>query len=169
MNFLKYLFIFIFILLMSCSDNNNHPMTKLDKKVSANFNLQKIDGTFVMLEELRGSYILVNFWATWCKPCVREIPSLNNLSKIYSKNDNFKVIAINIGQKKDIVNNFLQKIGGVDFLILLDEEMNLPEWDVQAIPTTFIVDKEGFIIFSAQGEREWDSEEFTQFIDSLLE
>ncbi len=74
---------------MSCSDNNNHPMTKLDKKVSANFNLQKIDGTFVMLEELRGSYILVNFWATWCKPCVREIPSLNNLSKIYSKNDNF--------------------------------------------------------------------------------
>ena len=47
--------------------------------------------------------------------------------------------------------------------------MNLPEWDVQAIPTTFIVDKEGFIIFSAQGEREWDSEEFTQFIDSLLE
>jgi len=169
MNFFKFIFIFLFIFLMSCSDNKNYPMTKLDKKIPVNFNLQKIDGTFFSLEELKGSYVLVNFWATWCKPCVREMPALNNLSKIYSNKDNFKVIAINIGQKTNIVDNFLQKIGGVDFLILLDEEMNLSEWDVQAIPTTFLVDKEVFIIFSAQGEREWDSEEFTLFIDSLLE
>ncbi len=168
MNFIKYLFIVLFIFLMSCADNKNYPMTKLDRKISANFSLQKIDGTLLTLEELRGSYVLVNFWATWCKPCVKEIPSLNNLSKIYLKNDNFKVLAINIGQKKDIVDNFLKQIGGVDFLILLDEEMKLQDWNVQAIPTTFIVDKEGFIIFSAQGEREWDSDEFTQFIDFLL-
>ena len=67
-----------------------------------------LNDKIIKLDEFEGSYILVNFWATWCKPCVNEIPSLNNLNENFSSNDDFQVVAINIGQNKDVVENFLK-------------------------------------------------------------
>lgn len=130
---------------MSCSDNNNYPMTKLDKKVSANFNLQKIDGTFVMLEELRGSYILVNFWATWCKPCVAELPYFIEFAQ---ENENVELILVNLdmpSQVEKLVKPFLKRENIAQTVVHLNDP-NSNFWinDIDsswsgAIPATLII------------------------------
>ena len=80
------------------------------------------------------------------------------------------MIAINIGQSKEAVKKFLiDKSLQIEFTVLLDEKMELSDWNVQAIPTTFLVDKKGKIIYKAEGEKEWDSYEFTSFFSSIIE
>ena len=74
-----------------------------------------------------------------------------------------------IGQNKDVVENFLKSIDKVGFLILLDEEISLSDWNVQAIPTTFLLNKKGKIIYRVEGEKEWDSPEFISFINSVMQ
>ena len=80
------------------------------------------------------------------------------------------MIAINIGQSKEVVKKFLlDKSLPIEFTILLDEKMDLSDWNVQAIPTTFLVDEKGKIIYKVEGEKEWDSNEFTSFFSSIIE
>tara|TARA_B100000575_G_C22993096_1_gene572524 strand:+ start:424 stop:861 length:438 start_codon:yes stop_codon:yes gene_type:complete len=143
-------------------------MNKVDNVKPADFSLYDINGNLINFQQLKGSYLLVNFWATWCKPCVNEIPSLNNLHKKLSINNNFQVIAINIGQDKTVVEKFLNDVPKIDFMILLDENMDLTEWSVQAIPTTFLVNNKGEVVYSVEGEKQWDSLEFISFINSEI-
>ena len=146
---LSNIFLLLFLTLLSCSDNKTSLMMKVDDPKPVNFSLYNLNDKVIKLDEFEGSYILVNFWATWCKPCVNEIPSLNNLNENFSSNDDFQVVAINIGQNKDVVENFLKSIDKVGFLILLDEEISLSDWNVQAIPTTFLFVIPKFIGFSS--------------------
>ena len=161
---------FLFLLLTSCVDTESAPMTKVNEGPRAVFSLPNLKGEYENTDNYKGSYILINFWATWCAPCVKEIPSLNNLYNKFKYKKKFKMIAINIGQSKEAVKKFLlDKSLPVEFTILLDEKMDLSDWNVQAIPTTFLVDKKGKIIYKVEGEKEWDSKEFTSFFNSIIE
>ena len=157
------------IFLSSCSDSKVSVMDKVDLKTPAIFNLPDLDGKYVDARELKGSYLLVNFWATWCKPCVRELPSLNNLNKAFKNSNNFKLVAINVGQSKKVVREFIDNKFPIDFTVLLDENIELSDWEVSAIPTTYLVDDKGNIIYKVEGEKEWDSIEFTSFIKSIID
>jgi len=159
----------IFFIISSCSDHNTPLMNKVEMENISSFNLKTLNNNYMDLDELRGSYVLINFWATWCKPCVREIPSLNNLYNKFKTNDKFKMVAINIGQNNDVVNKFVKNISSIDFIILLDENISLTEWGVQAIPTTFLLNDKGKIIYKVEGERKWDSPEFISFINSIID
>ena len=165
----KNISIFLLLILLSCSDNKIPLMTKINDPKPASFSLNDQNGKLVDIKQFKDSYILVNFWATWCKPCVNEIPSLDNLNKKFNDNDSFHVVAINIGQNKNIVEKFLKKINDVSFLILFDEEMSLTEWNVQAIPTTYLINDKGIILYRAEGERHWDSPEFVSFINTVIQ
>jgi thiol-disulfide isomerase/thioredoxin len=143
-------------------------MNKVDTEKTAIFNLPNLEGKYVNAEDLKGSYILLNFWATWCKPCVKELPSLNNLNKTFKDNDNFKLVAINVGQTKEVVSEFINNKSPIDFTVLLDEKIELTDWEVSAIPTTFLIDDKGNIIYKVEGEKEWDNSEFTAFIRSII-
>ena len=161
---------FLFILLTSCVDTESAPMTKVNEGPRAVFSLPNLKGEYENTDNYKGSYILINFWATWCAPCVKEIPSLNNLYNKFKDKKKFKMIAINICQSKEVVKKFLlDKSLPIEFTILLDEKMDLSDWNVQAIPTTFLVDKKGKIIYKVEGEKEWDSNEFTSFFSSIIE
>tara|TARA_B100001059_G_C17360167_1_gene344720 strand:- start:15 stop:557 length:543 start_codon:yes stop_codon:yes gene_type:complete len=160
----------LFLLLTSCADTESVPMAKVNEVSRVTFNLPNLNDEYVNVENYKGSYILINFWATWCAPCVKEIPSLNNLYNKFKYKKNFKMIAINIGQSKEAVKKFLlDKSLPIEFTVLLDEKMELSNWNVQAIPTTFLVDEKGRIIYKVEGEKEWDSDEFSTFFSSIIE
>ena len=99
---LSNIFLLLFLTLLSCSDNKTSLMIKVDDPKPVNFSLYNLNDKIINLDEFKDSYTLVNFWATWCKPCVTELPSLNNLNENFSSNDDFQVVAINIGQNKDV-------------------------------------------------------------------
>ena len=102
-------------------------MDKVDLKSPAVFNLPDLDGKYVDVRDLKGSYLLVNFWASWCKPCVREMPSLNNLNKVFKDSNNFKLLAINVGQSNKVVREFIDNKTSIDFTVLLDEKIELSD------------------------------------------
>jgi len=159
----------IFFCLLSCSQKPDAPMAKVNENINSEFNLPGLDNKYVSSKELKGKYLLVNFWATWCSPCVRELPSLNNLNNIFLEDDDFILIAINIGQDKAVVSKFLNEKATVDFKVLLDEKMELSNWNVQAIPTTFLVDKNGKVLYKSEGEKDWDDPKFITFFNSFIE
>ena len=159
----------IFFCLLSCSQKPDTPMVRVNENINSEFNLPSLDNKYISSEELKGKYLLVNFWATWSSPCVRELPSLNNLNNIFLENDDFVLIAINIGQDKAVVRKFIDEKTKVDFIVLLDEKMELSNWNVQAIPTTFLVDKNGKVLYKAEGEKAWDDPKFITFFNSFIE
>ena len=101
----SYLIFLFTIILLSCSDSNNSIMNQVDVKTPAVFNLPDLDGKYINATDLKGSYVLVNFWATWCAPCIEEIPELN---KLFRDNDNIQLVGIAIDDI-DAVNKFISK------------------------------------------------------------
>lgn len=113
-----------------------------------------------------GHKVLVNFWATWCPPCVKEIPSLGRLQKAFSP-DELRVISIDIGESKERVEEFLKKVPA-EFPVLLDTGgETVHSWKIQAFPTTYLVDEQGLIRYGYFGALEWDGPEVIQIIRNL--
>ncbi len=130
-------------------------------------NLLKLDGNRVNLNAYRGRVVLVNFWASWCKPCVDEIPSLARLDELYDE-DRFAVVTVNIGESQLRVEDFLKQFN-TRFVVLLDEKgAAVRDWRVYAFPSNFLIDKKGLILYSYSGALEWDSKEVLEVIDRLL-
>ena len=157
------------ILLVSCSNEPKTTfMSPVENPFNAQFMLPDTQGNLVDMSAFYGKYVLVNFWATWCKPCVKELPSLDRLEKKVNNMNKFSVIGVHVGQNPDIVNKFLKK-NKVSFTNVIDEDITLSNWMVEAIPTTFLVNQEGIAIYYALGKREWDDAEFIKFINSIIE
>jgi len=108
-------------------------------------------GEAVDLAQLRGKVVLVNFWATWCAPCVEEMPALARLRARLAPRG-FEVLAVNQGEMPARVTAFAERTG-LDLAILLDREKSVAkDWKVRALPTTFVVDGKGRIRLYAEGE-----------------
>jgi peroxiredoxin len=108
-------------------------------------------GEAVDLASLRGKVVLVNFWATWCAPCVEEMPALARLRARLAPRG-FEVLAVNQGEMPARVTAFTERTG-LDLTVLLDREKAVAKaWQVRALPTTFVVDRAGRIRLHAEGE-----------------
>ena len=114
----------------------------------------------------RGKVLIVNFWATWCAPCVVEMPSLQRAwEKV--RGEGIQVLAINMGQPPEDIALFTNQYP-VEFPILLDQNVSIADsWGVRGLPATYVVDREGRIAFEAIGEREWDDPELLDQIRAL--
>ena len=129
--------------------------------------LKDIEGNFIDLADYRGKVILVNFWASWCGPCVEEIPSLTRMEAKLSDKP-FKILAVNIGESHERVVRFLETVDA-GFTVLLDEQgIAVQDWRVYAFPSNFLVDKNGLIQYGYSGALEWDSKEVLEVIETLL-
>jgi thiol-disulfide isomerase/thioredoxin len=127
--------------------------------------LKDVDGKPVKLSALRGRVVLVNFWATWCPPCRKEIPSLTRLQKLF-KPEQLMVLAVNIGEDEETVFGFVPDPG---FTLLLDPtSATLPRWQVRGLPATFVVDKEGRIALKAVGGRDFDDPAIVAQLRALM-
>lgn len=113
--------------------------------------LKTTEGDVVDLAKLRGKVVLVNFWATWCAPCVEEMPALARLRTRLAARG-FEVIAVNQGEMPARVRAFLQRTG-LDLPVVLDREKEVARaWKVRALPTTFVVDALGRVRLFVEGE-----------------
>lgn len=133
---------------------------------ASNFTLMSAHGSDISLSDYHGKFVLLNFWATWCPPCIKEMPALNTLhGKL--KGQGLRVVAVHAGPALATVKNFL-KNNPVDFDVVIDKNMSLSTWQVSGLPTTFLINPDGKIIYKAVGERDWDSEEMLNFIKSVI-
>jgi peroxiredoxin len=130
--------------------------------------LKDVFGNTVSLSDFRGKIVFLNFWATWCPPCVIEMPSMQKLHRRF-KDKNFVMVAINSQETEAQVKSFFNKYK-LSFTALLDSSAEVGAWfDVNAFPTTFVLDKKGRIIGRALGPREWDSQASVALFDYLID
>ncbi|HXZ01710.1 MAG TPA: TlpA disulfide reductase family protein [Stellaceae bacterium] len=115
------------------------------------------DGKALRLADFRGRFLLVNLWATWCAPCVREMPSLDRLQGL--EGDRLSVLAISEDRGAGhVVEPFLAKLGLQRLAVYLDPKAAAQEaFDVRGLPTSFLIDRDGRILASLEGGADWDA------------
>jgi len=130
--------------------------------------LQNTAGRYVGLGDFRGKIVLLNFWTTWCPTCITEMPSMEKLHQKLSGKD-FAMVTVNIKETASQVKNFFEK-QKLTFTALMDITGEAStEFGIRAIPTTFILDKNGQIIGRIDGPREWDSQELVALFEQLAD
>ncbi|WP_260293432.1 peroxiredoxin family protein [Sedimenticola hydrogenitrophicus] len=169
MHALKTLTLLFWLMLLTVagSASAGRLLTLIDEPTEAPaFALQDTRGNRVSLADYRGKVLVVNFWATWCPPCRKEMPSLNRAAAWLNKYG-VELIAINVGERADQVEKFLQEVP-LDFPVLLDPDTAVSSrWDAMRLPVTYVVDPQGRIVYRALGSREWDAPELLVPIRAL--
>ncbi len=148
----------------------SYQMTRLATPVTApDFVLQDMDGEQHALKDYRGRVIMVNFWATWCPPCRREMPSMEALYRKFNA-DGFSVLAVNEWEDPDLVFPYMGQLSVYPtFPVLFDREGEVSQaYQVKGLPTTFLIDRQGRIVFRAVGGRDFNHPEVEQIIRDLL-
>lgn len=146
-----------------------HGLTRLKSPmITPALKLLDMDDEEVDIETLRGQVVIVNFWATWCPPCRREMGSLERLFLATGEKD-VVVLAVNIGENFDQVFPFLGDIEpSPSFPILFDPSSeSLTRWKVRGLPTTYIVNPKGEVMYRAIGGREFDHPEIVKTVIGL--
>lgn len=138
-----------------------------DIGMAPNFKLNDIDGEPFELKDTRGKWVFLHFWASWCGPCRKEMPTIEKLiGKI--KNEKFKVVMVNTAEDDDTIFTFLGVIG-IESTSLMDTDgLITDKYKPRGLPTTFLIDPTGRVRYQAIGGREWDKKEYIEFIRKLI-
>ena len=129
-----------------------------------NWNLVDGSGSNFNLKEHKGKVILVNFWATWCPPCVAEMPSLQKLYADYKD----KVVFVLVAEDKVAKVNTYLKENEFNFKVYYSKSNAPKELVSKVIPTTYILNKEGKIVVNETGAKDWNSTKTRDLIENLL-
>ena len=134
---------------------------------TAVFDLPDIKGQQHSLDDYRGRVVLVNFWASWCPPCIHEIPGLERLKQRLNDQP-FEVLAVNVGEPRYRVWKFV-KLVSFGLPVLLDSRKDtFNSWGGGVLPTSFLLDRQGRIRYRVQGDLAWDSDEIVDLISTLM-
>jgi peroxiredoxin len=128
-----------------------------DANLAPDFELKDMNGNTVKLSDLRGKKVMINFWATWCKYCVQEMPDLMKLQEAHK--DDLVILYVNVGESKETIQKFIEehKLTGT---ILLDDKMTVASlYGVDAYPTTYAINEKGEVITYMRGMMEYETME----------
>jgi len=149
--------VIFFLLYLKSSDQSlreENVGTKLGQ-YAPDFETEYLNGDKFVLYELRGKPVILNFWATWCPPCIKEMPVFQ---KLYEENKGeLIVIGVNLQEDKETIEKFIKKIN-VTFPIILDKDGKIEQkYNVILKPSTYFIDKNGLIADKKLGEiKEYD-------------
>jgi len=133
----------------------------------ADFTLPLLSGELKSLSAYKGKVVILNFWATWCPPCRAEMPSMETLYKRF-QNQGLEILAVDLGETAATVQQFIRNYN-YTFPILLDLNTQAGSlYGVEAIPTSFIIDRSGKIISRIVGSIQWDTQRVITAFDALL-
>ncbi len=140
-----------------------------DRKKAPEFSLGGLSGRKVELKNFQGKIVFLTFWATWCGPCKEDLPSIEALHRQFKAKD-FIVLTVAVDLEGAIpVEKFIAK-QGYTFYVLIDRKSEILDlYRVEAIPTTFLIDKKGRIIGKALGPRDWKCPEAVSLVNQLIE
>ena len=138
----------------------------LDGRPAPALKLDNLDGEPWDITESRGHWIFVHFWASWCGPCRREMPTIQKLTqKLQDKQ--FEIVMVNTAETEDEVFSFLG-IVAPDLVPLMDTDGLVTEaWQPRGLPATFLVDPQGNLRYLALGGREWHTGPYLTFLRGL--
>ena len=132
------------------------------------FTLLTLEGRPTQLREFRGKLVLLNFWATWCAPCLHEMPSMERLYQTFKQTD-FVLLAVSMDrQGEEVARPFVDNLK-LTFPVLLDHTLEVSRrYGVRGLPTTYLIDPDGLLIGVAIGARDWYKTEAKVLIAGLL-
>jgi len=155
---------FLFCLTINSQAANLKPVTA-DTATPA-LKLTDLQGNTHDLQDYKGKIVLLQFWATYCGPCRKEMPSMNKMMKKMG-NTPFTILAVDMGETEAEVKQFVKEVKP-EFNILMDESgKSISDWQVFAAPSNFIIDPAGKIRYTLFGGVEWDSDELINKIKAL--
>ncbi len=165
----KSIFVFLLaaVLIAGCGTADKTEDKAAETKAMPAFSLNDIDDTVFDSASLQGKVVIIDFWATWCPPCKKEIPHFIELHEEY-KDQGLLVVGISVDEDINALEEFV-KDNNVNYISLkMDKEQKIVGLfgGIKGIPTTFIVDREGNIVEKFVGYR--DKEVFVEAIEKLL-
>jgi len=141
------------------------PAFTIDPKLG----LPDLQGTLHGIENHRGKVLVVSFWATWCPPCRKEMPSLARLGRELGP-ERAAVLAVNVGDGQDRVRAFLDEIEHDGLTVLMDTDKTMPgTWFLRGLPVTYVLNRSGKVVLAAIGDRVWDAPEMVAALRAVGE
>lgn len=150
------------------SDNENSTVESTDKSSTLteaiDFTLKDLEGNELSLSDLKGKKVFLNFWATWCPPCIAEMPEIEELYQ-ETKDSDLVIVSVEIGEPLDEVKSFINN-KKYNFKVLLDTDQSVAtKYNVVSIPTSYFIDEEGNIVSKKVGGM--DIDEMKEYIKAL--
>ena len=176
-----FLLFAMFVFTLTFAQSKEAPLSADEKKVlktlritpatqwieAHDFAGEMMDAKTVNLQDYRGRFVLLNFWATWCSPCLKEMPDLENAYNEMGQ-EKLVVLAVGMGESVEKIKVFFNKYG-FTFPLLADNRMKITKlYGVRNIPVTYLIDPDGVVLGRALGVRDWASPDLLAFIDSRL-
>ncbi|SFC33088.1 TlpA disulfide reductase family protein [Pseudoalteromonas denitrificans] len=151
------LFMTLCLLLSSFIASTSELMSAIKPvKQAAVLRLPDTKGEVISLANYKGKYVLVNFWAYWCGPCIKEFPAMENLYQAL-KPQGLEILAVHVGPFESAGADFL-KSTTTSFKVLIDKNTELKKWKVPALPWSYLIDPQGKLVYQAIGSKTWDIE-----------
>lgn len=139
--------------------------------LAKDFTLEMIDGSKIKLSELKGKVVLINFWATWCAPCMKEFYEFpEKIVKPFTDKD-FVLLPISRGEKKEVVRKKMEKLKtkGIDFNVGIDPTQEIYKlYATNFIPRNFLIDRNGKVVYTSVGYDETKLDELVKKIEELM-
>lgn len=135
--------------------------------VAKDFKLSDINGEMHTLESFRGKYVLVNFWTMSCNVCKSEMTTLQSAYDLLDR-ENLVVISIHAGNPSEDVGSVLE-LNDISYPVLFDVDLQLGDWGVPIMPTTFIINPDGSVRYRAVGTRAWNTPYMIDFMEGILD
>lgn len=127
------------------------------------FTLKDLDGKTVKLSDYKGKFVIINFWAVWCKYCKLEMPDLNDVNKTLEKDGDVVLLAVDVQESADIVKNYLSS-NNLSLKVLLDKDGKVAQaYNITGFPTTYVINKDGSIYHVQPGAT--DKKSLQKWID----